>query len=108
MRTKERKPNVTNPNSTSLLGDLSGLWYTRNGSFVILQRHETDSGIMWKGWILGAVSGKKISSITYAGVNYLLDKGYDLMIKKRGEESQSLQRDFVIEWPIVAPRQNLL
>ena len=107
---------TTQTQQPSLLGDLSGLWLTRNGSFVVLTRDyfKDDEGNTnlnapyWKGWILGQ-TGQKLASIAYyTGPNFPSDKGFDLMVRRRGEEDQSLQKDFVIYWPIVAPHQGLL
>ena len=74
------------------LGSLLGLWRTRNGQFVSLDKV---AGDIYSGFIMRE-DGKRVPGIIrYTTPNHITDNGLDLMLRKRGDEKNV--EDFI--WP---------
>lgn len=95
MITHRKRPELVENNMPKGLGSLHGLWKTRDGRFVRINRYNDQSGVY-----TGAIydeEGKIVRGprAMYLSANHLEDGGLDLMIRQRGDETNA--EDFL--WP---------
>lgn len=94
-----KRPELVEPEIPDGLGSLNGLWRTRDGRFVKINR-SYEAGF-YTGWLYDEDGQWTSTRLTYTCANHKVDHGLDLMIRQRGDEKNC--EDFL--WPDVGGTQ---
>lgn len=94
MITHRKRPMLVEPEIPDGLGSLNGLWRTRDGRFVKINRFNDTIG-SYTGSLYDEDGERTNERVTYYSANHQIDHGLDLMIRQRGDEKNC--EDFL--WP---------